>query len=127
MTLKKIAIAFGIIMVLAGLLGFVPAVTPGGKLLGIFAVNTMHNIVHIATGIVALITGFASERAAKIYFQIFGVVYAIVAVLGFVTGDGMILGMVPNNTADTWLHVVIALLALYLGFVMKAPPVVATP
>jgi hypothetical protein len=105
----------------------VPAATPGGKLLGIFAVNTIHNLVHVASGIVALIAGFASERGAKIYFQVFGIVYALVAALGFVQGDGLLLGLVSNNAADTWLHVVIAVVALYLGFVMKAPIVAAAP
>ena len=127
MTLKKIAVAFGIIFVLVGILGFVPAATPDGKLLGLFAVNAMHNIVHVASGIVALIAGFASERGAKLYFQIFGIVYALVAVLGFVQGDGLLLGLVSNNAADTWLHVVIALVALYLGFVMKTPTFAAVP
>ena len=126
MTLKSIAIAFGIVLLLVGILGFVPAATPDGKLLGIFAVNTMHNIVHVATGVVALIAGFASERGAKIFFQVFGVIYAVVALLGFVYGEQLLLGLVSNNTADTWLHVAIALLALYLGFMMKAPAVAVT-
>ena len=39
----------------------------------------------------------------------------------------MLLGMVSNNAADTWLHVVIALVALYLGFVMKTPTFAAVP
>jgi len=125
MTLKKIAIVFGIVFVAAGLLGFLPAANPGGKLLGLFAVNTMHNLIHLATGIVALVVGFASDKASRIFFQVFGIVYALVAALGFVTGDGMLLGMVSNNAADTWLHVVIALVSLYLGFMMK--PAAAVP
>ena len=120
MTLKKIAIIFGIVFVAVGILGYVPALNPDGKLLGLFAVNGMHNLVHVATGVVALIVGFSGDRASKIFFQIFGVIYALVAVLGFVQGEGMLLGMVSNNAADTWLHVVIALAALYLGFMMKA-------
>ena len=120
MTLKKIAIIFGIAFVAGGILGFVPALNPDGKLLGLFAVNTMHNIVHLATGIVAIIVGFSSDGASKLFFQIFGVIYALVAVLGFVQGEGMLLGMVSNNAADTWLHVVVAAAALYLGFMMKA-------
>ena len=102
-----------------GILGFVPALNPDGKLLGLFAVNGMHNIIHLATGVVALIVGYAGDSASKIFFQIFGVIYALVAVLGFVQGDQMLLGMVSNNAADTWLHVAIALVALYLGFMMK--------
>jgi predicted Kef-type K+ transport protein len=48
-------------------------------LLGLFAVNGMHNLIHLATGIVALIVGFASDSASKIFFQIFGVIYALAA------------------------------------------------
>src|SRR4030095_4395996 len=119
MTLKRIAIIFGIVFVAVRILGFVPALNPNGKLLGVFAVNGTHNLIHLATGIVALIVGYAGDGASKIFFQVFGVIYALVAVLGFVQGDQMLMGMVANNTADTWLHVVIALVALYLGFMMK--------
>ena len=119
MTLKRIAMIFGIVFVAVGLLGFVPALNPGGKLLGLFDVNAAHNLVHLATGVVAIIAGFASDKASRVFFQVFGVVYALVAVMGFFYGSQPLLGIVSNNAADTWLHVVIALLALYLGFMMR--------
>jgi len=53
------------------------------------------------------------------FFQVFGIVYAAVAALGFFYGDALLLGVVSNNVADTWLHVVIAVIALYLGFMMQ--------
>jgi Domain of unknown function (DUF4383) len=120
--LKKIAIAFGIIFIVVGLAGFVSAVTPDGRLLGYFEVNAAHNIVHLATGIVAVIVGFMSDKAARLFFQIFGIVYALVAVAGFAMGNQPLLGLVANNAADTWLHVAIAIVALYLGFGMKSEP-----
>jgi hypothetical protein len=123
--LKKIALVFGVVFVAVGLLGFVPAAAPEGHLLGLFHINPLHNVVHIASGAVALWAGLTNERNAKLYFQIFGVVYALVAVLGFVSGDNPILGLVANNAADTWLHVVIAAVALYLGFAMKTAQVSA--
>ena len=123
--LKKIALVFGVVFVAVGLLGFVPAAAPEGHLLGLFHINPLHNVVHIASGAVALWAGLTNERNAKLYFQIFGVVYALVAVLGFVYGDHPILGLVANNAADTWLHVVIAAVALYLGFAMKTAQVSA--
>ena len=119
MTLKRVAMIFGIVAIAVGLLGFVPALSPGGKLLGLFDVNPAHNMVHFVTGIVALVVGFASEKASKTFFQVFGIIYAVVALLGFVYGDRPLLGVVSSNLADTWLHVVIALVALYLGFMMK--------
>jgi hypothetical protein len=44
------------------------------------------------------------------------VIYGVVAVMGFMVGDGMLLGLISNNTADTWLHVAIAAVSLVLGF-----------
>ncbi len=115
---KTAAILFGVVFLFIGILGFVPAATPAnGMLLGIFHVNTAHNIVHLASGVVFLLCGMAGVGASRIFFRIFGVVYALVAVLGFYYGDQPLLGLISNNTADTWLHVMLAVLMLYLGFV----------
>jgi hypothetical protein len=119
MSLKQIAVIFGIVFVVVGALGWVPAVNPGGKLLGIFDVNPAHNFVHLATGVVAIIAGVISEKGSRIFFQVFGVIYGLVAALGFFSGDQPLLGIVANNAADSVLHVVIAVVALYLGFGMK--------
>ena len=118
--LKTAAIIFGIVFLLVGVLGFVPGITTTGQmLLGIFHVNAVHNIVHLLSGAVALITGLTSTAAARMYFRVFGIVYALVAILGFFTGNGLLLGLISNNMADTWLHVLIALVALALGFVVQ--------
>lgn len=117
--LKRAAIIFGIAFLAAGILGFVPALTPNGKLLGIFQVDTLHNIVHIASGAVALWVGYTSESASRMYFQIFGIVYALVTVAGLFYGDRPLLGLMAHNTADVVLHFLIAAVALYLGFAAK--------
>ena len=122
--LKKIGLAFGVIFVLVGLAGYVPALTPDGKLLGVFAVNGAHNIVHILTGVIALAIALASPANMSMFFKIFGVVYALVAVLGFFAGDQPLLGIIAHNAADMWLHVLIAAVTLWIGFGMKEPVVV---
>lgn len=115
MNLKTFAWGFGIVFVLIGLLGFVPALNPGGLLLGIFQVNGFHNIVHILSGVVAVVAALGGAYYAKWYFIVFGVVYALVTVLGFLTGNGLF-GLIPVNMADNLLHLVIAGSSLYLGF-----------
>jgi Domain of unknown function (DUF4383) len=123
---KTAAILFGLVFLVVGLCGFVPSVTTpmegmdGGMLLGIFHVNTAHNIVHLASGAVFLLCGLAGAGPSRTFFKIFGLVYALVAILGFMKGDGMLLGMVANNRADVWLHVGLAVVMLYLGFGTKA-------
>src|SRR5437763_2969149 len=117
---KAAAILVGLISLLIGIVGFVPAITPAnGMLLGIFHVNTAHNIIHLASGIVFLLCGMAGAGPSRTFFKIFGVVYALVAVLGYMKGDGMLMGMVANNMSDVWLHVVLAVWMLFLWFVAK--------
>jgi hypothetical protein len=112
------AVLFGLVFLVIGILGFVPAVTKDEMLLGIFHVNTAHNAVHLLSGVVALICGMMGVGASRTYFKIFGLVYLAVAVLGFMNpGEHtMLLGLISNNTADTYLHVAIAAVSLILGF-----------
>lgn len=114
--LRTVAKVFGVVLLLIGILGFVPMTRPDNHLLGIFHVNTLHNIIHLASGAVALWAGSASDVASRTYFRVFGVVYTLVTVLGFVYMDKDILGLVANNMADNLLHILIAGSALVLGF-----------
>ena len=93
-----------------------------GLLLGIFEVNGVHNVIHLITGAVALWAGMSSAKNAKMYFQVFGVIYGLVAVLGIFDTDGPLLGIIAHNMADLMLHIVIAAAALYLGFGSKTMP-----
>ena len=117
---KTAAIIFGIVFLAVGILGFVPGATTdmGGMpmLLGIFHVNAAHNFVHIASGVVFLLCGMAGAGAASTFFKIFGAVYALVAILGFMNPAGPLLGMISNNPADNYLHTGLAVVMLLLGF-----------
>ncbi len=118
--LKKIALVTGVVFILVGIMGLIPALTPDGKLLGLFLVTGGlpgggENVVHILSGIAALV---ASQRLdwARLFFKVIGVVYALVTVLGFLIGEGSILGLVHVNMADNFLHLVFTAAFLYLGF-----------
>lgn len=117
--LKIAATIFGAAFLIAGLLGFVPATAPDGMLLGILHVNATHNIVHLITGAVALLAAYSGARASQLFFQIFGVVYALVAVLGFLAGDRPLLGIIANNVPDAWFHLIVAAVSLYFGFARR--------
>jgi Domain of unknown function (DUF4383) len=119
---KTAAILFGLVFLVVGVCGFFPNITTpmpdgdGGMLLGIFHVNLAHNIVHLASGAVFLLCGLAGAGPSRMFFRIFGIVYLLVAVLGYMNGDKPILGMVANNMNDVWLHVALAAVMLFLGF-----------
>ena len=103
----------GVVFVLIGVLGFV-----NNPVIGLFAVDTVHNLVHIILGII-LIMGAKGANPAK-SLKIVGVIYAVVAVLGFLMMGGeettKLLGLVTVNGADNWLHLVLAIVLLAVGF-----------
>lgn len=114
--LKTIAIIFGLVIFIVGVLGYFPEITPDGMLLGIFHVNNLHNIIHLVTGVIAFFCGLNSTDASRVFFKVFGLIYTLVALLGFYYMNNPIFGLIANNLADAILHLVIGVVALILGF-----------
>ena len=122
-TVQRVAQVFGIVFLLVALLGFFttgtsmeadPARAP--HLLGLFPVNLLHNFVHLAFGI----WGLAAARsfgAATSYARIAGVLYLLLAVLGFVAPSGF--GLVPLGSHDIWLHAVLGIALAAVGFTSR--------
>jgi len=111
---KKLVMILGVVFILVGLLGFVM-----DPILGIFQVDLVHNLVHLASGVLAVIFAGKGEMMAKKFAQVFGVVYALVAVFGLVLPGEKVLGLIEANLADDILHVVLAAVFLYAGFGLK--------
>jgi hypothetical protein len=116
--LQKLSWSFGIIILVLGVLGFVKAASPGGLLLGAFAVDTMGSVIYIATGALAIVAARQSGPRTRLYFKVFGIVYALITVLGFLQGN-TVLGLMEVNTAGNVLNLLIALVALWAGFGSK--------
>ncbi len=114
---KNLIILFGVVFVVVGLLGFIPNPIVGTN--GIFVTNTIHNLVHLISGILFLIIGFSAAGSSSSALIIFGVVYGLVAILGFI-GQTTILGLGSVNLYDNVLHVVLALAFLIGGFATKS-------
>ena len=113
---KTLAIVFGIVFVVVGLLGFVSNPLVGMN--GIFETNTLHNLVHLVIGLILLAVAIWSPMQSSLWLKIMGFVYLVIAILGFllISGSGDLLGLVTINTADNWLHVVLAIVLLAAGY-----------
>ncbi len=107
---KTILTILGVVFLAIGVVGFV-----NNPLLGVFEVDALHNIIHILSGALALLAVGMGAGAMKTFSRVFGIVYGLVAVLGFVSGDN-VLGLIMVNTADNVLHLILAVIFLYLGF-----------
>ena len=113
-TSKNISLALGLVFVAAGLVGFFP--NPVVSADALFEVNVMHNLLHVSVGIIFIIGAVLPEKAARITLQSLGIVGVGLAILGFMTTDGLLLGLVHINEADKWLHVGLALIIVVAGF-----------
>lgn len=117
MSARVISIILGLILIAVGVLGFVP----GQKIVAaedaIFRVDLLHNVVHLASGLLLVI--LPSIMGGKQSLLLVGVVYAAVAVLGFLhpTDSFLINGQIAMNEADRFLHVALAAVLLLAGLV----------
>ena len=68
-----------------------------------------------------LVASTFGAGAARLWFQIFGAIYAALAAMGFRVGNGMILNCISNNPNDSWGHAALALSMLLIGFATARP------
>lgn len=130
MDTPRMALIFGIVFLAVGILGFVPAMVQPpaaddpeltvdagyGRLLGLFPVNALHNLVHVLFGLWGLVAS-RSWDGARGYFKVVAVAYALLTVLGLLPPPmSTTFGLVPIHHHDVWLHAALALVAAYFGF-----------
>jgi hypothetical protein len=108
------ALAVGVVLVAAGIIGFFyesafsSDESVRSAVLGLLDVNGWHNVVHIATGLIGIVAA-RTLASARTYCLLFGIVYLVVCVWGFVVGnDASILSIIPVNTEDNILHLLLA-------------------
>ena len=125
------ALVFGAVLVAAGILGFFVnasfevAGDDRGTLI-LFDVNGWHNVVHLLSGAIGLAV-VGSYAASRAYALGLGAVYVVVVILGFIVGDGgEIFGLIPINTEDNILHVLIAVAGIGAGLATPAQPAPTT-
>jgi len=121
------ALVIGLTLVVAGILGFFYNASFGtgdglerDAVLGVLDVNGWHNVVHIASGVLGLAVA-GSYGGARAYAIGLGAVYLLIAFLGFLAGDGdEIFNLIPVNTEDNVLHLLIGIAGVGAGLATPA-------
>src|SRR5262245_10770979 len=129
MRTSTFALIAGIAYLAAGLMGFIPAfLRPPppdappttftllyGWLIGLFAVNVLHSLVHVGIGV----WGLAASRGAmqaKVFARSIAMLYGVLAVMGLIPGLSTLFGYLPLHGHDVWLHGATAAVAAYFGW-----------
>jgi hypothetical protein len=127
--IQTIAFVVGLVFLAVGILGFIPGITTnvgqmefaghesGSELLGVFHVSVLHNLVHLAFGVVGIAAAAAGARSARTFLIVGGVVYLLLLVYGLVVDMDSAANFVPVNEADNWLHLGLGLGMIVLGLI----------
>jgi hypothetical protein len=131
--IQIIAATVGVVFLVVGVAGFIPGVTTHysdmtfagqhsmAKLLGVFMVSVLHNIVHLLFGLAGLALA-RSARTSKLYLVAGGAIYLVLWLYGLIVDQMSSANFVPVNTADNGLHFVlgVGMIALGLAFGRRA-------
>jgi hypothetical protein len=124
--IQRATAAFGIFFLAVGILGFIPGITTNystmtfaghhsrAMLFGVFAVSVLHNLVHLAFGVVGLIAQ-RTAGGARSYLIAGGVIYLALWLYGVIVSQNSPANFVPLNTGDDWLHFLLGLSMIGLG------------
>lgn len=131
---KRVALILGIIYILIGIAGFMPALIQPpkagepavniaalhGDLFGLFPVNVLHTLIHLAIGIWGVIAT-RSVGASIIYARSMAVIFGVLTIMGLIPGLNTVYGLIPLYSHDLWLHALTAIVAGYFGFYVREP------
>lgn len=133
MSVRHFAMLYGAVFLLAGAAGFVPGLSPAHMhpgltvtaasrlALGLFPVNVLHNLVHLAFGLWGVLAA-RSVAGSVAYARGVALIYALLTLLGLVPATATTFGLVPIYGNDIWLHALLAAGAAYFGFVHRSGP-----
>jgi len=122
--------AVGILLMLVGILGFVPGITTQyselmflgpashAMFLGVFQVSMLLNIVQLAVGA----TGWAmsrTEHGARNFLLGAGVLYVVLAIFGFIVGVESAANFLSLNMMDNWTHLVLGVVMAGAGWLLS--------
>jgi hypothetical protein len=120
---KRVAMIFGVVAIILGVLGFT---VQGGMqmgdaanaplLFGLFPINLLHNLVHLLLGVWGILAA-RTFSAAQAYCKLGGMIYLALAVIALI--DPTTFGLIPIGGNDVFLHTVLGVLLVWVGFVSK--------
>ena len=127
--LRTAALVVGAAFLLVGILGFIPGITThfgrmefagsdsGAKLLGLFEVSVLHNIVHLLFGVAGIALA-RTESTARSFLVGGGLIYLVLWIYGLAVDKNSDANFVPLNRADDWLHFALGVGMIALGVLL---------
>jgi hypothetical protein len=110
---KTYAVVVGLVLTIVGIIGFWKGMD---GMMGM-QFSTIHNVVHLASGLIGLAAGLGGgEKGGRGYAKVFGLVYTLVAILGFAGVPAILMTDLNINLTYNIIHLAVGLLGLLAGF-----------
>jgi arginine exporter protein ArgO len=128
---RAAAVLFGVAFLLVGVLGFIPGITAGyrdlhfaghesgARLFGVFTVSVLHNLVHLAFGVLGLVAA-RGNGGARAFLMLGGGVYVLLWVFGLALNHDSPANFIPVDNADDWLHLALGVAMIAAGIATTA-------
>src|SRR5690606_23515184 len=128
--LQTAALVVGLVFLLVGILGFIPGITTNygamqfaghqseAMLLGLFHASVLHNSVRLRLGVAGVLMA-RTWASARLYLIGGGIIYLLLFLYGLLVADESAANFVPLNTADDWLHLLLAIGMIGLGALLS--------
>jgi len=135
--LQWASLSAGILLLAAGVLGFIPGVThnlhhlgfagpgSGAELFGTFQVSVLHNLLHGAFGASGILM-CRTHRHARSFFIYGGVAHLALWVYGLLVADDTPANFLPANHPDNVLHLSLGLGMVFLAVLLSPRTPTAT-
>lgn len=94
---------------------------------GIFAVNKIHNFIHLAVGLLAIVFVVHGVTSAKKFSKTIGAVFGALAIMGFLIPDKILFGIIESSLANNSLHALLGIIFLIIGFTLRQGEVADAP
>jgi hypothetical protein len=120
----------GIVLIIVGILGFIPGITthyselrffgPDSKalFLNLFQVSMLLNIVQIAIGAAGLSMS-RSALGARNFLMGSGLLYIVLSIYGLIVGVDSAANFLSLNTADNWAFMIMGVVMAGAGWLMS--------
>jgi hypothetical protein len=117
---KTTAWVFGVIFIIAGVWGFFaqPAV-------GFIAADWLSSLVHVVVGVILL--ALANKPSAAGALKTVGIIYVVIAILGFIQGTTVLWGVFATDSVTNWFYLVVGIVIAALGFSSKGSSMASAP
>jgi Domain of unknown function (DUF4383) len=120
-TVKAWAALVGVVLVATGLLGFLGTPLVGSASGALVPTDNLHNVVHIATGLLALWIAFGTTGKTQVDAMLgFGILYVVIFVAVLVSPTLFGLFSIPANAVVHVIHAAVAIVSLAVALMARS-------